>query len=94
MDPRTIRFSKFLRNWRCARNLKLEAAAKGLGVSISAWDHWETGRRVPSLTNLFAIADFLQIPAHCLLCARNEICSITHDGQPCGTEVFCVRSPV
>jgi len=92
MDPRAIRFSKFLRDWRCVQNLKLETAARGLGVSVSTWDHWETGRRVPSLTNLFAIADFLKIPAQCLICIKNEICSIPHDGQGCGTRALCIRS--
>jgi transcriptional regulator with XRE-family HTH domain len=83
MDPRAIRFSQFLRHWRSEQNLKLMTAAKGVGVSVSAWDHWETGRRVPSLTNLLAIADFLKIPAQCLICAKNETCSIPHDRKPC-----------
>jgi transcriptional regulator with XRE-family HTH domain len=92
MDPRAIRFSQFLRHWRGVQHLKLETAAMGLGVSVSAWDHWETGRRVPSLTHLLAIADFLKIPAQCLICAKNEICNIPHVGDPCGGHDFCARS--
>jgi transcriptional regulator with XRE-family HTH domain len=92
MDQRTVRFSVLLRNWRINQNLKLEAVAKGLGVSVSAWDHWETGRRVPSLTNLFAIADFTKIPAQCLICARNESCKSPTESKLHSEKSPCVRT--
>jgi len=92
MDQRTVRFSIFLRNWRCAKKLKLETAAGLLGVSISAWNHWETGRRLPSMTNLFAIADLLKIPAQCLICAKNEVCSIELGSRQCSARALCSRS--
>jgi len=76
VDQRTFQLSKLLRTWRHDQHLKLDAAAKALGVSVSAWNHWETGRRLPSLTNLFALADFLKIPAPCLICARNQSCLV------------------
>ncbi len=94
MDPRNLRFARLLRRRRCLQNLKLEAAARGLGVSVSAWNHWETGRRVPSLSNLFAIADFLKIPAHCLICAKNEICSVPSNHEPCGDQEICLLASV
>lgn len=92
MDQRTVRFSKLLRKWRGAQKLKLEAAARQLGVSVSAWNHWETGQRLPSMANLFAIADLLNIPAQCLICAKNEVCSVALGSLPCNARALCARS--
>ncbi|MFZ4777457.1 MAG: helix-turn-helix domain-containing protein [Terrimicrobiaceae bacterium] len=78
MDPRIIRFSGFLRLWREKRGTKLQVAAADLGVSLAAWSHWETGERMPSLTNLLAIADYMDIPAQCLICGENQVCDMAN----------------
>ncbi len=75
VSTRSLWIGDFLKHWRTKRSIKLQTAAQELGVATSTWDHWETGRRSPSLDNLIAVADYLQIPPQCMLCAKKWDCT-------------------
>ncbi len=76
MDERMRRMAAFLRCWRKKRGVKLHTASSALGVSVATWNHWETGRRTPSLDNYLALADYLEIPPQCMFCGRNLQCLV------------------
>ena len=70
-----------LRWWRETNNLKIAAAAECLGVSTSAWGHWETGERFPSGEMLLALARFTSLPLRVLLCPNLESCPFVLAGD-------------
>ncbi|MCX6991681.1 MAG: helix-turn-helix transcriptional regulator [Kiritimatiellaeota bacterium] len=57
-----------LRTWREQRDIPIKCAAAELGVSFSTWDHWEKGRRFPSMADLNLLAQLLRLPPCLLLC--------------------------
>jgi len=68
-----------LKHWRQREDRKIAEAAAMLGVSTSAWGHWETGERLPSGDLLLAIEDLTGIPLYVLFCPHLETCA-----QACG----------
>ncbi len=67
-------FGSFLKRLRVARGVKLLTAAEAVGVSLSTWGHWETGRRQPLLGHILAAAEFLGVYPQCLMCGKNREC--------------------
>lgn len=63
-----------LKKWRSGRNLKIETAARQLGVSAATWGHWETGLRFPSGHNLKMLSFYTQIPIWRLVCPLGLEC--------------------
>lgn len=63
-----VLLAKRLRSWREQREIPIKHAAAELGVSAAAWDHWEKGRRFPSMDNLNLLAQYLRLPPYLLLC--------------------------
>ena len=57
-DPRA-RFGAALRRLRDAKKLSVEQAATSLGVGATAWYNWETGYRLPDITQLRPISSVL-----------------------------------
>ena len=91
---REMQFGAFLRHWREQRGMKLDTAAKAVGVSISTWNHWETGRRQPHLDNLFNVAQLLNIPPQCFICTKHSECIVVRttpgaDGTTDGASATC-----
>ncbi len=78
-----IKIGLFLKHWRTRQGVKLQTVAGELGVSVATWDHWETGRRRPSLDNLIAVADYLHIPPQCLLCEKTGRCCAEGEKRLC-----------
>ena len=59
-----------LRDWRKKNGVKVETAARDLGVATATWGHWEAGRRLPAAKNLTYLSQYLKLPIchlfHCL----------------------------
>ena len=70
-----------LKNWRVKENRKIADAASLLGVSSSAWGHWETGERLPSGELLLAIQNLTDIPLHVLFCPHLDACPRACNGE-------------
>lgn len=60
--------------WREQRGLKMETAAKELGVSTATWGHWETGRRFPAMNQLSILAQYVGVPPCRLISDCTEVC--------------------
>lgn len=60
--------------WRLEHGLKMQAAARELGVATSTWGHWETGRRFPNHSSLILISLYTGLPLLRLLCADHDRC--------------------
>jgi len=63
-----------LRMWRERNGMKMEAAAKELGVSTATWGHWEACRRFPGLHHLSCLSQYLEVPVCRLICCKSENC--------------------
>ena len=57
-----------LRDWREQNNVPIKRAAAELGVSPATWDHWEKGRRFPTMDDLDLLSQYLHLPPCMLLC--------------------------
>ncbi len=64
-----ILLAERLRVWRKQRDIPIKHAAAELGVSFATWDHWEKGRRFPSMDDLDLLAQYLRLPPCLLLCS-------------------------
>jgi DNA-binding XRE family transcriptional regulator len=73
-DPLCVAFARNLRQTRKRANMKGYVAADLLGVSKSAWSQWESGKRLPSLTMLEAIASCLNVQPCSLLKRKGPVC--------------------
>ena len=61
-----------LRAWRKQRDIPIKHAAGELGVSAATWDHWEKGRRFPSMNDLNLLAQYLCLPPCLLFCPLKQ----------------------
>jgi transcriptional regulator with XRE-family HTH domain len=57
-----------LRDWREQHDIPIKRAAADLGVSPATWDHWEKGRRFPTMDDFNLLAQYLRLPPCLLLC--------------------------
>ncbi len=64
--------SKILKELREARNLSQTDVAKVLNITRQAYNHYETGVRLPSLESLIMIADYFDVSTDYLL-GRNSL---------------------
>jgi len=69
-----VAFASFLHSWRTAAALKMEDAAKQIGVASSTWSHWENGRRFPSGQNLVLLSQFTGVRLPCMVCDEFHSC--------------------
>lgn len=67
--------SRTLRMWREQKGMKMEVAARELGVSTATWGHWEAGRRFPSLIHLSCLSQYLKVPVCRLICCKVNKCT-------------------
>ncbi|MBJ6725167.1 helix-turn-helix domain-containing protein [Geomesophilobacter sediminis] len=74
MRPVNEILGKNLAAWREQKGLKMEAAARELGVSTATWGHWETGRRFPAMKQLSCLAQYLGVPPCRLIANCPERC--------------------
>ena len=63
-----------LRQWRQKNQMKIQTAAVELGVSMSAWGHWETGSRFPQGRELLRLSTYTGIPLAELICPHVADC--------------------
>lgn len=70
----SFRFGCRLRQWRESKTKKIAEAAGEMGVATASWGHWETGRSMPSITNLLLLAQYTGIPIQHFLCPNTESC--------------------
>ena len=73
---------RVLRKWRQEKQMKIETAAADVGVSTSAWGHWETGARFPMGRELLRLSAHTGIPLHELICPHAESCPLTLGKRP------------
>lgn len=66
--------AKNLHTWRERKGMKIEVAARQLGVSTATWGHWETGRRFPALHHLSCLSLYMKIPICRLICHYDDDC--------------------
>lgn len=66
--------SNHIRTWRKENRLPLKQAADQVGVSIAAFNAWESGHRFPSPDNLERIAAGLGMPVCRLFCQDDAAC--------------------
>jgi transcriptional regulator with XRE-family HTH domain len=57
-----------LRRWRSVRKLPLKHVARDLGIAVSTWSQWETGKRFPPDDLLDLLANYMRVPVCHLLC--------------------------
>lgn len=74
METAKKNLAKKLHAWREQNGVKMEVAAKELGVSTATWGHWETGRRFPVLQHLSCLSQYLKIPICRLICHYPKKC--------------------
>jgi len=60
-------FSERLRSLRGARNITQKQIAESIGLSESAYQHYERGTREPTLSNINKLADYFCVSADYLL---------------------------
>ena len=63
-----VLLAKRLRSWREQHDIPIKRAAYELGVSFATWDHWEKGRRFPTMDDLDLLAQYLRLPPCLLFC--------------------------
>ena len=73
-DSLGVAFVRNLRQARVCAGIKCYAAADMLGVSKATWSHWESGKRLPSLTMLDALARCLNVHPCMLLRKKGSAC--------------------
>jgi transcriptional regulator with XRE-family HTH domain len=79
-----------LKWWRVNQGRTIENVAAALGVSTSAWGHWETGHPFPSGGMLLDLSSLTGLPPHILLCPGFERCPfIRKDGPSCAATPDC-----
>jgi Predicted transcriptional regulators len=61
-----------LRELRKSKNLTNEAAAEGIGISVRAYRHYETGDREPNVDTLIALADYFGVSVDYLIGVMNK----------------------
>jgi transcriptional regulator with XRE-family HTH domain len=61
--PPSVRhiFAANLRQWRKRQNYPLKRVASDLGIAVSTWNQWETGKRFPPAIFLDRLAAYMQI---------------------------------
>jgi transcriptional regulator with XRE-family HTH domain len=67
--------SHTLREWRKKNGKEQKAAAKELGVTRAAWNHWENGVRFPTGHQLTLLSKLTGIEVCQLLCCHNGQCA-------------------
>lgn len=75
MEQTSKNLSRTLLRWREQNAIKMEAAAKELGVSTATWGHWESGRRFPGLHHLSCLSQYLNVPVCRLICCKPDECN-------------------
>ena len=93
-DPRHIyaerlALARRLKWWRAVTGLKIEAAARQLGVAAATWGHWETGARFPSGEMLIALGGVTGMPLRVLFCGSLDRCPFVRDGVAPGPGALC-----
>ena len=73
-DSLCVAFVRNLGQARMRAGMKCYAAADILGVSKATWSHWESGKRLPSLTMLDALARCLNVHPCMLLRKKGSAC--------------------
>lgn len=61
-----------LREWRATEQRSLDSLASLIGVSRSAINLWERGRRIPSLENLICLAQIMNTPLCHFFCPESR----------------------
>ena len=74
MEAAKKNLARKLNTWREQNGVKMEVAAKELGVSTATWGHWETGRRFPALHHLSCLSLYLKVPICRLICFHTDKC--------------------
>ncbi len=64
-------FGSNLRALRAERRISQAALAKAVGVTQQAVSEWESGNMEPTLSNLWALADFFEISVDVLIGRRD-----------------------
>lgn len=72
--------SQMLVDWRKKKGLKIEAAAKEMGVSPAAWGHWERGIRFPTGRQLTLLSLYTGVPLCQMFCSSSGNCDDCPDG--------------
>lgn len=65
-------FSERLRELRASKKVTQKQAAKDMGLSERAYQHYELGEKEPSLGNIVKLADFFEVSADYLLGRSDE----------------------
>jgi|GEM_PF-6160776 len=60
--------------WRDHFRLTTKEASDRLGVWHSTWSQWESGKRMPSLLNLFLLCRMFNLPLCAILTAEPSRC--------------------
>ena len=77
-----------LRDWREQNDIPIKCAAADLGVSPATWDHWEKGRRFPTMDDFNLLAQYLRLPPCLLLCPfRHSQCGYCRKKQIAGNHI-------
>lgn len=61
-----------IKNARTAKDIKRTNLAKMIGVSYNALVKWETGTTMPTIKNLWKLAEALEAECCWLLCNKND----------------------
>ena len=71
MPPSTRQiFAANLRRWRAQQKYPLKHVARELGIAVSTWSQWESGKRFPPDHLLDMLAKYLGIPVCKLFCPQ------------------------
>ena len=63
-------FSANLRRWRTQQKYPLKHVARELGIAVSTWSQWETGKRFPPDSLLDLLAKYMRVPVCQLFCQQ------------------------
>lgn len=75
MEQASKNLARTLLTWREQNAMKMEVAARELGVSTATWGHWEAGRRFPGLNHLSCLSQYLDVPVCRLICCNVFKCN-------------------
>jgi len=75
MESTRKNLARNLYTWREKNGVKMEVAARELGVSTATWGHWETGKRFPALQHLSCLSQYMQVPICRLICFNSGKCN-------------------
>ncbi len=61
-------FAEHLLKLRTERNIKQQEVIQAIGVSLRAYQYYESGKREPQMSTLIALADFYDLSLDELVC--------------------------